>query len=488
MIPARRRRHPFSGSGPAGRVLLALIVAGALVRYLACLALWPVATTLSDSGGYAVHAAGNPLSDPQHPAGYPALLALLGELTRSIAVTVLLQHALGIAAAVILFAVVRRVVGSPWPALVPAAVVLLDTDEIFLEQNVMSEAPFLFVLACGLYAAVRCADARGRAKHLWAALAGGIIAAAAVIRSAGLVDVPILALAIALISFPAEKGRRWRATATFLGVSVILLTGYAWANLQANGRFEVAPAMGWHLYSRVARFADCHTFSPPVGTTRLCERLPPPDRGWGPDFYLYSPQSPARRLFGRIGSHDSEVGAFALQVILHQPAGFVHTVWVDVRRYFVPSLRPHGWYVGWDLDPQLEWSRQAGPAFTQNVRAQLQSFFDPFTSHRRSSLIGLLGAYERVFGFGAVLLTLCTLLILPGVFIGSRRSRAGVLLLGIGGLAQLIVPTVSVFYTGRYLVPVAGLVAGAAAISARSLALAAARHVPPLRASRVDFA
>ena len=57
------------------------------------------------------------------------------------------------------------------------------------------------------------------------------------------------------------------------------------------------------------------------------------------------------------------------------------------------------------------------------------------------------------------------------------RARAGVLMLGVGGLAQLIVPTVSVFYTGRYLVPVAGLVAGAAAISARSLALAAARHV-----------
>lgn len=484
----RGLQRRFAETGRAGWLLVALIVAGALVRCLVCLALWPVATTLSDSGGYAVHAAGNPLTDPQHPAGYSAFLALLGEITHSVGVTVVLQHGLGVAAAVILFAVARRLVGSPWPALVPAAVVLLNTDEIFLEHNVMSETLFLFVLAGGLYAAVRCADARGRPAFLWAAVTGAVIAAAAIIRSAGLVDIPIFALAIAMLRSPADGARCWRPTATCLAVSAVLLIGYAWANSQANGRFEVAPATGWHLYSRVARFADCRTFTPPAGTSGLCERVPSVDRGWGPDFYLYSPQSPARRLFGRVGSHDAEVGAFALQVILHQPTDFLHAVWDDARRYFVPSLRPHGWYVGWDLDPQLQWSRQGGRAFTEDVQAQLRRFFDPFTPRRRRFLIGVLSSYERVFGFGAALLTLCTLLILPGLFVGSRRSRAAVLLLGIGGLAQLLVPTLSVFYTGRYLVPVAGLVAGAAAISGRRLAVAAARQMRPLPESRADFA
>ena len=458
-------------------MLVALIVAGAVVRGIACLALWPAATTLSDSGGYAIHAAGNPLTDPQHPAGYAALLALLGELTRDVAVTVLLQHALGILAAVMLFAVVRRIVGSPWPALIPALVVLLDSDEIFLEHNVMSEGPFLLMLAGALYAAVRCADARGRAAHVWAAVSGAAIAAATVTRSAGIIELPVLLVAIGIMRSPSCGRRCWRAPAVLLAVATVMLAGYAWANAQANGRFEVAPATGWHLYARVARFADCRAFTAPAGTTGLCERVPPADRGWGPDFYIYSPLSPARRVVGRIGSDDGEVGAFAFQVVLHQPAAFMHAVWVDVRRYFVPSSRPHGWYVGWDLDPQLEWSRRAGPAFARDLEAQLEAFFHPFTPRRRTSLIDMMSAYERVFGFGGVLLTLCTILIVPGLFVGSRRSRAGVLLLGIGGLAQLLLPTFLVMYSGRYLVPVAGLVAGGAAISARSLTRAAAPRV-----------
>jgi hypothetical protein len=437
------------------------------VRGVACLALWPAATTLSDAGGYAVHAAGNPLTDPQHPAGYAALLALLGLVSRDIAVTVLLQHALGIAAAVLLFATVRRLTGSPWPALIPAAVVLLDTDEIFLEHNVMSEGPFLFVLAGGLYAAVRSADTHGQASYRWAALAGITIAAAAMVRSAGLVALPIVALAMALNRPPGHG--RWHAPASFLAVACALLAGCGALNLAASGRFELTPATGWHLYARVGRFADCRRFTPPPGTRGLCESVPPAARGWGPDFYLYTPGSPGRRLFGHIGSHDGALAAFAFQAILHQPADFVGAVWIDVRRYFVPSLRPHGWYIGWDLDPQLQWNRSPGHAFTRDVHTQLVRFFDPFVPRRNGQLLAVLSDYGRVFGFGAVLLTLCTLLTLAGLFVGPRPCRAGVLLLGGGGLVQLLVPTVSVLYMGRYLVPVAGLIAGSAAISVHGI-------------------
>jgi hypothetical protein len=469
--PRRHSRRPWIGRiGKAGWVLAALIVAGAVIRGIACFALWPVATTLSDSAGYAVHAATSPLTDPQHPAGYSALLALVGLLTRDVAVTVVLQHALSIAAAVLLFAAVRQLVGSPWPALVPPAVVLLDTDEIFLEHNIMSEGPFLFILACAFYAGVKAIDARGRSRCLWAALAGAAVAGATVVRSAGLFAVPVIAVMMVL-NRPEAARCRWRAPVAFVSLTAILLGGYGFANLQANGRFELTPATGWHLYARVGRFADCRRFTPPAGTAGLCESVPPVGRGWGPDFYLYASQSPARRLFGHIGSHDAEVRAFALQVIRHQPAGLADAVWVDVRRYFVPSSRPHGWYVGWDLDPQLEWGRQGGPAFTANMRSQMTTFFVPFVPHRSEPLIGFMNAYERVFGFGATLLSVCTLLTVLGLLVGPRRNRLGVLLFGVGGLAQLIGPTVGVLYMGRYLVPVAGLIAGGAAISVHSLLL-----------------
>ena len=462
-------RKPLTSQlGVPGWILVGFVVAGGAVRAVACLALWPAATTLSDAATYAVDAASNPMADPQHPAGYPALLALIGVFTRSVAVPILLQHALGIAAAVLLFAAVRRLVGSPWPALLPAAVVLLNTDEIFLEHNVMSEALFLFLLAVAIYASVRAIDAPARSAWRWAAVAGAVCVGSTIVRSAGLFGIPVLAVAMALSRPPAVR-HRWRASATFLVVATVGLAGYGFANLAVNGRFELAPAAGWHLYARVGRFADCRRFTPPPGTAGLCESTPPSKRGWGPDFYLYAAQSPARRRFGRVGSHDGEVGSFAIQAILHQPAAMADAVLMDVSRYFVPSARPHGWYTGWDIDPQLEWSREGGPGYARDALAGMLKFFSRFVPRRNGSLIGFMSVYERVVGFGATLLTACTLLTLLGLLIGPRRNRIGVLLFGVGGLAQLLGPTASVLYMGRYTVPLAGPIAGGAAIALWSL-------------------
>ena len=395
---SRARKPLTSQLGVPGWILVGFVVAGGAVRAVACLALWPAATTLSDAATYAVDAASNPMADPQHPAGYPALLALIGVFTRSVAVPILLQHAFGIAAAVLLFAAVRRLVGSPWPALLPAAVVLLDTDEIFLEHNVMSEALFLFLLAVAIYASVRAIDAPARSAWRWAAVAGAVCVGSTIVRSAGLFGIPVLVVAMALSRPPAVR-HRWRASATFLVVATVGLAGYGFANLAVNRRFELAPAAGWHLYARVGRFADCRRFTPPPGTAGLCESTPPSKRGWGPDFYLYAAQSPARRRFGRIGSHDGEVGSFAMQAILHQPAAMAGAVLTDVSRYFVPSARPHGWYTGWDIDPQLEWSRKGGPGYARGHARGHVEILQPVCSAKERLVHRL---YERLRASGRI--------------------------------------------------------------------------------------
>ena len=394
------------------------------------------------------------------------MLAALGAVTRDIAVTVVIQHVLGIAAAAILFLAVRRAAGSPWPGVAAAAVVLLDTDEIFIEHNVMSEAAFVFILVLALYAAVRAWDAVPRTSVRWAVIAGALIAAAAVVRTAGAFALPPVAMALALV--PAPGCPRWRAPAALVGVAAALLAGYALANLNANGRFELAPASGWHLYARVAPFADCRNFAPPAGTAGLCETSWP-SRRWGPDFYLYAARSPARRLYGHIGSHDAALGAFALQAIRHQPGAYADAIWVDVRRYFVPSWRPHGWYKGWDIQPQLGWRRTAGPGYTRHTLTALARFFTPFAPHRRRALVDVMEAYEHVFGFGGAALTACTAFMALGLLVGSRRARAGILVFGVTGLAQLVGPTLGVLYSGRYLVPLAGPIAAGGAIGGRAL-------------------
>ena len=101
----------------------------------------------------------------------------------------------------------------------------------------------------------------------------------------------------------------------------------------------VAPSSGWHLYHRVAPFADCDRFTPPEGTEALCETKPPEER-LGGDYYLFDPTSPAIREFGVLGEEDAKVGAFARQVVLHQPLDYAKAVGRDVLAYYVPSSFP----------------------------------------------------------------------------------------------------------------------------------------------------
>jgi hypothetical protein len=71
--------------------------------------------------------------------------------------------------------------------------------------------------------------------------------------------------------------------------------------------------------------------------------------------------------------------------------------------------------------------------------------------------------------FGATLLSVTTLLILIGLLIGTRRSRVGVLLFGVGGLALLVSPVLTGNYVGRYLVPLTGPMMAAAAVTITEL-------------------
>jgi hypothetical protein len=75
-------------ASPAYWLLAVLLVIGVVVRIVAFTAWWPASTTLADAIPYSVYAATDPLGDPQHPVGYPALLALIGLFTRDVAVTI----------------------------------------------------------------------------------------------------------------------------------------------------------------------------------------------------------------------------------------------------------------------------------------------------------------------------------------------------------------------------------------------------------------
>jgi hypothetical protein len=138
---------------------------------------------------YAEAAARSPLSDIHAPAGYSTFLAAIGLVTHQVAVVIILQHTLGVVAAVVVFAAVRRATGSAWLGLIPAAFLLLDGDQIYLEHNVMAEGITAPLIGGVLYAGVRVLE---RPTALWWALLLGVdVAVAGITRSAALALVPV---------------------------------------------------------------------------------------------------------------------------------------------------------------------------------------------------------------------------------------------------------------------------------------------------------
>ncbi len=467
-MAGERRRPAWDDWKRCGKPVLialgALVAAGIGLRVLASIAWWPIISILADSWPYSIYAAGDPFANPQHPAGYSLFLKAVGVLTREVAVFGILQAAMGVISGLLLFDGVRRMCGSPWPGVAGAAVVLLGADQIFLERAIMSESLFAFVLCATVYATGRAMEQPER-WYPWPVVAAVFAAFGGMVKPHGLILLPLIAIALILVR-PRPWLPRWRPVVAFVTPVCALMLAFAGANSISHGDFGVGPTPGWHMYARVAPIASCDKFEPPPGTEALCEDTGRHERE-GVNFYLYDEQSPAVLEFGTIDSGegkaaDSMLGEFAKQVILHEPRAYLESVWRDVKGYYLPNQWDGPTGNGTSLDGQLQWRRNLWSSLPDRTTEEgMEQFFDPFRVHRDHAAVEVLHDYQRVFRFGAVALLISTILILVGLLVGPRRSRLTVLVLGVGGLAMFILPTFGAIYSGRYSVPMAGLVASA---------------------------
>ena len=435
--------------------LSALVACGVALRVVASISWWPFIPSFPDSWPYISHAGYGLLTDPQHPAGYSLFLHTIGFFTDQVATVTVLQHLLGIGTALLLFLAVRRLVGSPWPALVPAAVVLLGADQVYQEQLIAAEPLGTFLVSAALYTAVRAIDSGG---GVWYALASGaVIGLAAVVRTQTLLVGPILALGLWL-ALRTEPRLALRAPLMLLCAWLVVLLAYGAAKLAATGTFQITPSPGWTLYGRAATFADCHRFTPPRGTAGLCEGDP---AARGEDWYLYDRHSPAVRLFGDYGLHDAKLLTWATAAIEHQPVDYVRSAARNLLDYYVPDTFTYVAGAGGGLDGELDWDAIPPPSIQKPILAVLHGVHVT----RDAYLARWLHRYQRVFRFGATLLTVTTLLTIIGLAIAPRRIRSGVIIFGVGGLVTLIPPVLSASYEGRYTVPLAGPLSASAAMT-----------------------
>lgn len=468
MIARLRERLPAGRRERLALAALALVLAaGAALRLLFMLAQRPALLGYPDTQAYLGGGGAGFFGDVLRPSGYPMFLRAVKQVSDELAFATVVQHGLGLAAAVLLFLAARRAGAGRWWALLPAAALALGGTELFLEHAPLTEGPFAFVQAAAVYAALRAASGE---RHAWAwGLAAGLLAGyGATVRTFGLGLVPLVVLWLLLAAPARERARRLVPGAAALLGAVLVLGAYVVGQERKTGFTGYTQAGNWNLYGRAATFADCQAFTPPRGTSVLCEKRPPAERESANTYIFSTTDSPAIKAFGvpfYAGRKANErLGAFARAAFLHQPLDWLGLVVTEeLPRYWNPdrSFR-RGQGLGGDALVEALTSPSAGQA-----AAIAAKYWDTQGTFLRRGLYNRLVDYEEVTRVRGVLFVV--LVVLAGLAPLLARPRRGPLLLFLLTLAGLLGPPLFLYFDARYTVPALGPLAAAAAVGGAAL-------------------
>ena len=147
---ARLRKHVHLWTSRFQRFISAhapfviVLAVGFLVRLYLFLMYRPVAGEFSDSVTYLSTSNSHLFGDASRMAGYPFFLLVVRDVFPKLSFVIGLQHVLGLATGVLLYALVRRVTGARWLSVVPAAFFLLSGDYLLLEHSLLTETLYIF--------------------------------------------------------------------------------------------------------------------------------------------------------------------------------------------------------------------------------------------------------------------------------------------------------------------------------------------------------
>ncbi|MGH9271892.1 MAG: hypothetical protein ACRDZ2_11520 [Ilumatobacteraceae bacterium] len=402
-------------------------------------------------------------SDFWAPAGYPAFLAVLRVLWDNLTFTIFAQHLVGLATAGVLAATARRSgVPRPWH-LVGGALVAFGGDYLFLEHLLMAETLFLFWLSVGTYFGVR-AIAEG--SPVWAAAASGSFAAAALVRSNGLVALVVLPLALITIG-----AWHWRRRALLAAASlvpgVVAVVAYLTVATAVGPYAGLSDMSGWHLYSRVAPFADCTAIDAVEQRPELASLcLPQPAEARpGPYFFEWSPASPARQLWGLDPEQDATLRSFAVEVILNQPFDYLGAVGEDLVRTFAPEFRSQDGH-GQRLEYYSFDHRDLALEEALERTYDLEYSGTDVTTGKGA---GLLAAYQGATRLPGVALAAGIVLAVAGAILGRRGARRQTAFVLVVGLCVLLGPILLFTWDFRYVLPAAAILVLAGVIGVSNL-------------------
>ena len=265
----------------------------------------------------------------QDPIGY-ALFVNAAEGLANMFTLAVLQHLVGLAMGVCVYALLRRFGAPKLLAAVAAAPILLDAYQWQVEEYILSDSIFLAMVAGAMLLLVW----RRKVGAKTAAAAGLILGLSVIMRTIG--EVTILpALAFVLVAGAVKWRARLRSAGAMLAAFLLPLVAYAVYMHGFTGQYSISTNGSLMLYGRAATVAECAQM--PADLKKLCPTGTVAQReALGPDYFDNEPQSPASTLNLKPGPAATALEhRFAVYVIEHRTWPFLVEVGKDFMALFL---------------------------------------------------------------------------------------------------------------------------------------------------------
>jgi hypothetical protein len=203
------------------------------------------------------------------PLGYTLLVLRPVLMVADLAFVALLQHVLGMAMAIALYALMLRRGVPRWLAALAVAPVLLDAYQLNAEQTIMPDVLFEALLVTGIVLLLW----QPRPGLALIVVAGLALGASAPVRQVG------EALLVPALIYVLAATRGWRTRllhgAVLIFCFVLPVVGYmGYSAVILHYGFELSNMGDAYLYGRTAHAADCATLKIPAGERPLCPSAP----------------------------------------------------------------------------------------------------------------------------------------------------------------------------------------------------------------------
>jgi len=411
----------------------------------------------NDSFDYVQHTVNFNL-DPTRASGYSVLLKILQPF-HSYALITILQHIMGLAIAVMVYALARHRFGAPaWAATLATVPVLYDGFEIQLEHLILADIPFLFAL---MLAVTLLLWSKERPSLLRCAVIGLLLGISDTLRS---VSLPLL---VVIAVYMVIRRAGWRQIGVLIVTCALPVVAYAsWFDLE-HGQFAMTDSTGVFLYSRTMTFAECSKMSIPNDEKLLCTNVPPDKRPiaqayiWTTDGYsdgLYY-TNPLIRLGGSKFSPvpDRLAEKFAIAAIEAQPLAYARTVFDDTWKAFgfIRAVFPQA----------ATYNEYLFSSHPVGIPAYNDAKIGPWTSYAAAYVQGnpdtqvvqpfaiIMEDYQRVIYLPGTIYGLILLVGAAGIVMAWRRWGGEALLPWTISLALIVIPAATAEFDYRYVLP-----------------------------------